>query len=67
MTSADSTLQLRRLQADLTDVEHELDRVDALGDAAALARVRASIAPRLMRLRLAVAEAEARSASVSPS
>jgi hypothetical protein len=68
MTTADSALHLRTLRADLTDVERELDRIDALGDAAAVVRVQASLAPRIAHLRRAVANAERLwSVSVSPS
>ena len=46
------------LRADLADVERELDRVDALGDAAAVVRVRIVLNPRLDHLRRALAAAE---------
>ncbi len=46
------------LRADLADVERALDRVDALGDAAAVVRVRILLGPRIGQLRRAIAVAE---------
>ena len=46
------------LRADLADAERELDRADALGDAAAVVRIHRSIAPRLRDLRASIARAE---------
>ncbi len=46
------------LRADLADVEHELDRMEALGDVAAVVRVRLVLGPRIGRLRRALAAAE---------
>ena len=46
------------LRADLAATEHELDRVDGIGDAAAVVRIRRSLMPQLDRLRAAIARAE---------
>lgn len=46
------------LRADLADVEREFDRVDGLGDAAALVRARIVLVPRIGQLRRALAVAE---------
>jgi hypothetical protein len=50
--------QIASLKADLAAAEYELDRVDDLGDAAAVVRIRRSLMPRLDRLRAAIARAE---------
>jgi hypothetical protein len=46
------------LRADLDAVERELERVDAVGDTAAVARVRVVLRPRIRQLRRALAAAE---------
>ena len=46
------------LRAAIADVERELDRVDAVGDPAAVARVRVLVEPRIGRLRRAIAVVE---------
>jgi hypothetical protein len=46
------------LRADLDAVARELDRVDALGDTAAVVRARILLGPRISQLRRAIAVAE---------
>lgn len=46
------------LRSDLRAAEAELDHVDAVGDSAAVARVRVVFGPRIVRLRRALAAAE---------
>ena len=46
------------LRADLADAERELDRVDALGDTAAVVRVRIALGPRIGHLRRTIAVVE---------
>ncbi len=46
------------LRADIADVEREIDRIDALGDAAAVVRLRILLGPRIRQLGRALAAAE---------
>ncbi len=58
---ADASRSRRRaavLRADLADAEREFDRIDAIGDAAAVVRVRLVIGPRIGHLRRALAAVE---------
>jgi hypothetical protein len=52
------TADLTTLRTLLAEAEQDIDRADALGDAAAVVRVRTSLAPRIDALQRAIARAE---------